>query len=303
MNRAHVLDVLQWDDVLSLLYLSNYFEIYSGLVHWYYPKVQDIRGFEASVKNRMRARQLVLWFFQNHALTSPTATLKGSEALDKIYVPFLAHQAKVLVLYKRKAWKAGLRGDPENLTPKTFSGDIELCLKEGPAWVAYQSTTIESSRRSFSWYGTQYQSERLEVPVKISFPFLDGLVYGDREIICELGLQLRPSVDLTETGAGTNPDSETEDQMDSDDHGAIVSEEQPGAESGASDLPGIRTSQGKDKGELAQAQGESHRNDNRKRIRVDSTSEDEEGGGDVLAQVLTEAAVANDNERKSKKRR
>ncbi|KAG6871455.1 hypothetical protein C0992_010909 [Termitomyces sp. T32_za158] len=214
MDHAHIPDPLQWSGLMTILYLANYFELYSALAHWYYPVEDDVRGFKASVKNRMRARKLVLWFFENHTLSSPTTVLKGSEALEKIYVSFLAHQAKLLVLYKRKAWKAGLRGDPVKVTPKTFSRNVEECLKEGPGWLAYQSTTIGSSQRSFSWHGIEYHIEHMETPVHISFPFLDGFVYGDREMIQKLKLSIRPTVDLTRTGAGTLLDADLEEESE-----------------------------------------------------------------------------------------
>ena len=65
-----------------------------------------------------------------------------------------------------------------NSDTKNLSQNVKECLKEGPAWVAYQSTVIESLQRLFSWNGVEYQIEHLEAPVQIgtcSFSLLRGL--------------------------------------------------------------------------------------------------------------------------------
>ncbi|KAG6895101.1 hypothetical protein C0992_003148, partial [Termitomyces sp. T32_za158] len=123
------------------------------------PNVPELKR---AIKNRKRARVLVYWFFSNHSLTPVDGGLSvsGFEALSSIYAAFLAHQAKLLVIYKREALESGLDGElPVKL--EDFESAVDDCLRDGFAWTNYLQTTISSENRSFLWFERKYDITRV----------------------------------------------------------------------------------------------------------------------------------------------
>ncbi|KAG6871379.1 hypothetical protein C0992_011134, partial [Termitomyces sp. T32_za158] len=123
------------------------------------PNVQELKR---AIKNRRRARTLVYWFFSNHSLTPVDggSSVLGLEALSQIYATFLAHQAKLLVVYKREAFESGLDGEIP-VKVDDFESAVDDCLRDGFAWSNYLQTTISSENRSFLWFERKYDITRM----------------------------------------------------------------------------------------------------------------------------------------------
>lgn len=154
----HIPDTNTWDGSLALFSLCNYFELYSALINWNYADHQkDSQAFEASIKNRSRARKIVYWYFRTHSLHGTGRSITGYEAFQDVYAVFLAHQAHVLILLKKAAYTSGFQGDTmKSIDPATVCLSVCKCMRGGPGWDAFKRMTILSSQRSFYWPGTTY---------------------------------------------------------------------------------------------------------------------------------------------------
>ncbi|KAG6904709.1 hypothetical protein DXG01_007764 [Tephrocybe rancida] len=199
VDLTHVPDLTTWDGCLGLIFLCVYFELHSAIYEWRYDDPEeDQRRFEASIKSRTRARQLMYWFFSTHALDGPaggpgadaSGILTGKNALHHIYVTLLARHARLLVRYKKYAWENGVFGERHDLTPGDVEVFINACIREGPAEVLYASMDNDLELSSFSWHGPTYVV-RPVTPVVFDFPFQSGHVFGDRVTARHRGIILR----------------------------------------------------------------------------------------------------------------
>ncbi|KAG6915603.1 hypothetical protein DXG01_010806 [Tephrocybe rancida] len=145
-DLTHVLDVATWDGVLDLLFLCNYFELYK---------------LKRAIKNRQRARSLIHWFFSSHTLTPLEGgpPLRGGSALAAVYAPLLAHHAKLLVVYKTEAYNLQFEG-LLNISPEQVATAVEDCMRDGPAWSAFEVSYVRSHNRTFAWMGPTYSVEQ-----------------------------------------------------------------------------------------------------------------------------------------------
>ncbi|KAG6913119.1 hypothetical protein DXG01_009482 [Tephrocybe rancida] len=207
-SKPHIPDPLTWDGLLILLFLINYFELHSALVDWDYATRGDLPAFEASIKNRSRARSIAYWFFSTHTLQLPMPNnelinpvhawrpqdelLSGDDAVRHIYFFFLAWQAQVLIDLKRAAWKYGSDGENVVTTkPTHVLVAVELCLKNSGAWDTYMELDIEESKRSFAWPGPVYRIHKSD-PVDLTLIDRRGHVAGDELMASGLGLAAVP---------------------------------------------------------------------------------------------------------------
>ncbi|KAG6849652.1 hypothetical protein H0H93_006573, partial [Arthromyces matolae] len=205
-SQDHLPDPTTWEGALCLFYLCAYFELYSALVSWPFADSLDpadpdkktaTRNFHASIKNRMRARSLLYWFFTRHEFECNSDRLTGAKAYEHIFGNFLARQSWSLIHYKRAAWKSHLSGENESLSPSQTREDIQLVLREGPAWrmfnqlgtQIYERQSPDISSITFAWNGPSYNI-RFVPGVSFPFPYSDGHVYGDRFIADSLGIVL-----------------------------------------------------------------------------------------------------------------
>ncbi|KAG6875104.1 hypothetical protein C0993_010851 [Termitomyces sp. T159_Od127] len=195
-DRSHVPDVTSWDGLLTIFHLCNYFELHSAILGWYFAYNGDVRAFKASIRNRARARELIYWFFSSHELEGNDGVITGLEALETLFCRFLAQQASALIYYKKMAWKKHVRGADVNIPPSAVCLHIQATLREGPAWIAYSSLSLNSDDQdldtqelTFSWPAEVYSIRKVG-RVEFHFPYLDGHVWGDRLVAERLGISL-----------------------------------------------------------------------------------------------------------------
>ncbi|KAG6886441.1 hypothetical protein C0992_003939, partial [Termitomyces sp. T32_za158] len=207
-DTTHVPAIDTWEGLTSILFLCNYFELYSALIGWDFTRTGNPRVFEASIKNRGRVRKLLYWFFTRHELQCPSndTVLRGRPAMEKLFSWFLAYHAHALIYYKKIAWKNHLRGEKFDYPPSETRFDIQDVIREGPAWKAYGSlhdrfsaSSFVTSGSSFMWPGDKYVINKV-TPFDFDYPYLDGHVWGDRKIAQAMNIALpsfnpRPSQD------------------------------------------------------------------------------------------------------------
>ncbi|KAG6882345.1 hypothetical protein C0993_010982, partial [Termitomyces sp. T159_Od127] len=177
-DRSHVPDVTSWDGLLTIFHLCNYFELHSAILGWYFAYNGDVCTFEASIRNRARARELIYWFFSSHELEGNNGVITGLEALETL------------------SWKKYIRGADVNIPPSAVCLHIQATLREGPAWIAYSSLSLNSDDQdldtqelTFSWLAEVYSIRKVG-HVEFHFPYLDGHVWGDRSVAERLGISL-----------------------------------------------------------------------------------------------------------------
>ncbi|KAG6887430.1 hypothetical protein C0992_012276 [Termitomyces sp. T32_za158] len=152
----------------------------------------SVRDLKRAIKNPKRARCLVYWFFANHSLKpcNGDSFITGREALEEVYCTFLSHQARLLLLYKKEAFDAGLSGDLD-VAPHMFEGAIDDCLRNGPAWTAYNQSEKEPTNRTFFWFDKQYDIVKIPT-ISFTFDHLDGLTHGDFLLAKRLQVSVMP---------------------------------------------------------------------------------------------------------------
>ncbi|KAG6859845.1 hypothetical protein C0991_012498 [Blastosporella zonata] len=148
----------------------------------------DKRGFESSVKNRIRARNLLYWLFSNYHFVRDGKITTGYEGYEAVYSNFLARQAWTLISYKNAAWGSHIRGDDPSITPSRTREAIQMTLCEGPAWSAfnrlspmYDGLMLVLEGYSFAWNKPTYAVSKIP-SISFPFPYGDGHVYGDRSV-------------------------------------------------------------------------------------------------------------------------
>ncbi|KAG6914910.1 hypothetical protein DXG01_014487 [Tephrocybe rancida] len=160
-DLTHVPNVATWDGVLNLLFLCNYFELYSVLQGLQFQDPPSIQELKRAIKNWQQACTLVHWFFLSHTLTPVEGgpVLCGGSALATVYAPLLAHHAKLLVMYKTEAYNLQLKGLLD-ISPEQVAAAVDNCMHDGPAWVAFEKSYVGSQNRTFVWTGPAYNIEQ-----------------------------------------------------------------------------------------------------------------------------------------------
>ncbi|GLB45307.1 hypothetical protein LshimejAT787_2100670 [Lyophyllum shimeji] len=224
-SSPHMPDISTWDGFLTVIYLCIYFELVSALVGWDYSN--DIRGFEASIKNRSRARDLLYHVFSRYKFVGPSGTLTGLDAFELIYSEFLAHHARLLVRYKELAVKRNVKGVDTSRTVSSVAAAVFDCIRGGPASSIYADDAPGDAPGSFAWHGPTYVIQPNSEPVEYDFPYRHGYVYGDIKAAESLGFNIDPvflgalfAVDETreddEDDGDDDSDDDDEDDVDSE---------------------------------------------------------------------------------------
>ncbi|KAG6859837.1 hypothetical protein C0995_003162 [Termitomyces sp. Mi166 len=89
-----------------------------------------------TTKVQTLAHNLIDWLFLNYDFEDDMGThLTGKNAKQAVYIPYLSHQAHVLIQYKKRAWKAQLHGEDQGLImPKCFPQAMKKCMQNTPAY-------------------------------------------------------------------------------------------------------------------------------------------------------------------------
>ncbi|KAG6850002.1 hypothetical protein H0H93_002620 [Arthromyces matolae] len=189
-DYSHIPNLTSWDNVLTLFTFCAYFELSSALINWNYAKNNDVAGFRSSIFNRMKARDLIQWFFENHSLTSPTGdVLTGEAALNATYTTLLAQHARTLINLKTISMEARIHNDGEKITSKQVRDYVLDCINGGPAAALFHASASIVDATSFQWSGPVFAIAEIS-PIEIEFPHMHGIVGGDHKIAPLLGYKL-----------------------------------------------------------------------------------------------------------------
>ncbi|KAF8067962.1 hypothetical protein FPV67DRAFT_1449541 [Lyophyllum atratum] len=186
----HMPDPSTWDGFLIVLYLCAYFELASALLGWDY--AENVRGFQASIKNRSRARMLLYQLFSRFTFIGPEGPLTGMDAFYKIYSVFLVHHARLIVQYKELAVLRKVRGGSIGITVADVTSDVYRCIRGGPASLLYGDSAAGDVPTSFAWHGPVYDIQLNIKPEEYAFPYASGFVYGDVEMARSFGFKISP---------------------------------------------------------------------------------------------------------------
>ncbi|KAG5337958.1 hypothetical protein C0989_008561 [Termitomyces sp. Mn162] len=168
-DMTHVPNVLTFDGVLDLLCLCNYFEIAEALSVWGYsdrsrPHAIISLQLDRAQKDRLKARQLIEWFFTYHELLDVNKRpLRGENAMLALYYPLLWQQICTLLAYKKKSWKSGCRGEDNSLiTPNRMLDVVANGL--GISSSDLTKEVDDSDHTTFAWTGDIYTVQKIENP-------------------------------------------------------------------------------------------------------------------------------------------
>lgn len=114
---------------------------------------------------RKRARKLIYWTFDQWELLDEQG--RPVDAMEKFYWPYIAQQARALILYKRTASNNGIRHTeiPNKCTSKSVKSIVENCIMSPePLWKIYcQSNAVDIT---FAWTGIWFGVSKIANPIQ-----------------------------------------------------------------------------------------------------------------------------------------